>query len=483
MAKSKHDEPTLFAAITTYMNYLVMFIFGYLREFFRGFLSAKPQKGYALLVKGYEDFYTRRFYGRMEDCWNRPITGTPGAWIDVLERVRVKDNLVLTGEKRKCLNLGSYNYLGFADQNMKCRSEVKEAMKQYGVVTCSPVVASGQTSLHRDLEREVADFLGKAAAIVTPMGFATNSTVLPAIVGKGDLIISDSLNHASIVVGARSSGAKIKVFEHNNPKSLAKVLQTSIREGQPRIGQSWKKILVIVEGIYSMEGEIVRLKEIVQVCKRHKAYLWLDEAHSIGCMGATGRGVCEHTGVSTEDVDIMMGTFTKSFGSVGGYIAGSQELIDTLRAATASSCFAASMSPACVQQIISALAILQGKDGTDLGKQKIKQLHENANMFRTRLQAMGCHVLGDPDSPVVPMMLYNPTKIAAFSREMLKRNVAVVVVGFPATPLLLSRVRFCLSAAHSKKDLESALEAIEEVCSSCVLFYRRETLENLLSTR
>jgi serine palmitoyltransferase len=175
--------------------------------------------------------------------------------------------------------------------------------------------------LHAQLEKKVAQFVGKEDAIIFDMGYATNSTSIPSLIGKGGLIISDSLNHASIVMGCRSTGAKIKVFRHNDPEDLERVLRQSIAEGQPRTHRDWKKILVVVEGIYSMEGEILRLPEIVAVKKKYKAYLYVDEAHSIGALGKTARGVCDYWGVDPADVDILMGTFTKSFGSVGGYIA------------------------------------------------------------------------------------------------------------------------------------------------------------------
>ncbi|KAK9072356.1 hypothetical protein SSX86_008790 [Deinandra increscens subsp. villosa] len=197
-----------------------------------------------------------------------------------------------------------------------------------------------------------------------------------------------------------------------------------------------------------------------------KAYVYLDEAHSIGAVGKTGRGVCELLGVDTDDVDIMMGTFTKSFGSCGGYIAGSKELIRYLKYTCPAHLYATSISPPAAQQIISSIKVILGEDGSSRGAQKLVQIRENINFFRSELQKMGFEVLGDNDSPIMPIMLFNPAKIPAFSRECLKRNVAVVAVSFPVTPLLLARARVCISAAHTREDMMQALKQCSSISQS-----------------
>jgi serine palmitoyltransferase len=292
--------------------------------------------------------------------------------------------------------------------------------------------------------------------------------------GKGVLIISDTLNHSSIVEGVRGSGARVQPFAHNDMAQLEAVLQHATECGQPN-GQPWRKIIIIVEGIYSMEGQFCRLREVVALKKKYRAYLYLDEAHSIGAVGPRGRGVTDHLGVPTADVDIMMGTFTKSFGSVGGYVAGSKQMVAALRRHAAGSLYAPAMSPPAAQQALSALRVIMGSDPAtgDLGQRKIAQLRENSNMFRKGLLAMGCRVLGDIDSPIIPIMLYHPEKISGFSRNCLKRAMAVVVVGFPATPLLLSRSRFCIAASHTRDELELALGLIEEAAAETGVLYDR----------
>lgn len=440
----------------------------------------------------------------------------------------------LTGQAHRCLNLGSYNYLGYAEVPGGVHESVAETVKTWGVAACDTAVGTGRSSVVRKLERTVADFLGKEEALVVGMGFASNSQILPALVGKGDLILSDALNHASIVVGARSSGAAIRVFAHNCAKSLDQTLRDAIISGQPvkkasvetttkpsdennckslsslstsctgkdvncdRNSSSndddassssasssstlslasstykpWRRILIVVEGMYSMEGESCNLRDIIAVKKKYGAYLYLDEAHSIGALGPTGRGVSEYAGVDTRDIDIMMGTFTKSFGSVGGYIASDKALISHLRANAPASLFSSAMSPVCAAHTIWAFQQLAGADGTNIGRNKIQALRDNAIYFRTQLSKMGVQTLGDWDSPIIPIMLYNPAKIAAFSRECYSRGLAVVVVGFPATPLLLSRARICLSAAHTRQDLDWALSIIDEVASIIQIKYDR----------
>jgi serine palmitoyltransferase len=309
------------------------------------------------------------------------------------------------------------------------------------------------------------------------MGYNKNTSTLASLMtDNGTLIISDSLNHTSIVNGSRASKAQIRVFRNNDTEHLEEVLSDAIVQGQPRHHRPWKKILVVVEGIYSMEGAICRLKEVVRVAKKYKAYLYVDEAHSIGALGATGRGVCEYAGVNPADIDILMGTFTKSFSGMGGYIAGSKETIDYIRSVSEGILFHNSMSPVVSQQILTAFRVISGADGTNFGHAKIQRLISNSNFFRQEMKRLGLHVYGDYDSPIIPIMIYFPAKIAAFSRECLARGLAVVVVGFPATSVILSRVRFCISAGHTREDLQKAVKIIDEVTTLLCMKYDRSEL-------
>jgi serine palmitoyltransferase len=264
--------------------------------------------------------------------------------------------------------------------------------------------------LHSELEELTAKFLGVEEAIVFGMGFATNALNLPSILSPGCLVISDEKNHASIILGLRLSGATIKVYNHNDTKHMESVIQKAIVNGQPN-AKPWKKILIILEGVFSMEGSIAKLPEIIAIKKKYGAYIYLDEAHSIGATGNHGKGICDFYGIDPKDVDILMGTFTKSFGSAGGYIGGSKSLISFLRANSHAHCYASSMAPGVTQQILTSMKIIMGLDGTNEGKRRIDQLARNTRYFRKRLAQIGVITYGHEDSPVVPMLVYLYSKI------------------------------------------------------------------------
>uniref|UniRef100_A0A6Q2X2V4 Aminotransferase class I/classII large domain-containing protein n=1 Tax=Esox lucius TaxID=8010 RepID=A0A6Q2X2V4_ESOLU len=478
------EQAPMYVAVMTYLGFGLVTLFGYFRDFLRAVGLEKchiakerdEQKDFVPLYQDFENFYTRNLYMRVRDNWNRPICSLPGPVFDVMERVSPDYNWTfrLTGKTiPNVINMGSYNYLGFAENNVDFLKTVAERVQQYGLGVCSTRQEMGNLGIHQELEELVAEFLGVESAMVLGMGFATNSTNIPALVGKGCLILSDELNHTSLILGARLSGATIRVFKHNNMQSLERVLRDAVCSGQPHTHRPWKKIMIMVEGIYSMEGSVVCLPDIVALKKKYKAYLYLDEAHSIGAVGPTGRGVTELFGLDPSDVDVLMGTFTKSFGAAGGYIAGKKELVDYLRSHSHSAVYASAMSPPVTEQILRAMRCIMGLDGTTIGK--VHRLAENTRYFRSRLQEMGFIIYGNDDSPVIPLLLYMPGKVVAFSRAMLRRKVGVVVVGFPATPITEARARFCLSAAHTKEMLDKVLFDLNEVGDElCLKFSQRK---------
>ncbi|XP_065183456.1 serine palmitoyltransferase 2-like [Sycon ciliatum] len=471
-------DPPMLTIILTYFQYTIFALIGYVEDWLASIgvlkvptISEHGNKGFVPLYNDFENFYMRHHYRRIRDCWDRPICSEPGAEFDVVSRISPDHNYSFQMSKKTthAINLGSYNYLGFAQKSGPCADAVETQTREYGSGVCSTRHELGNLALHEELEGLVARYLGKEAAMIFGMGFATNSMNMPALVGKGSLILSDKLNHTSLVLGSRLSGARIEVYEHNDMKSLEAKLREAISTGQPRTHRPWKKILIVVEGIYSMEGTICNLPEIIRLKKKYKAYLYLDEAHSIGACGPTGRGVTELLGVDVNDVDIMMGTFTKSFGASGGYLAATRKIINHLRKNSHSGVYASSMSVPVIQQVLSSMRIIMGEDGTNEGQKRLNSLAENTLYFRKRLKEMGFIIYGNENSPVVPLLLYIPTVIGAFSRDCLEHGIGVVVVGFPATPIIESRARFCLSAAHTREMLDRTLAVVQDVCDNLTL--------------
>lgn len=474
---------------------LLVFLFGYMRDFLRYMGIEKNhaatetnRHGYPRLYASFENFYCRNFFRRLCDGWNNPICSVPGAEIDVMERVSDDYNVTFrfTGNKKRAINMGSYNYLGMAENSGPRIEAVYKEIQQYGSSTLSSRAEFGTTATLIELEQKMAKYLGVEDAMVVGMGFATNSNNIPVLGGKGTLIMSDELNHSSLITGCRISGATCKVFKHNDTVDLERKLRRELIKGQTNSNKQqqnqqnsnsdgnsmtasttsyrpWRKIIIIVEGIYSMEGTIVNLPEVIRIKKKYQAYLYLDEAHSIG---ALDKGVVNYYGCDPKDVDILMGTFTKSFGAAGGYIAGAKRLIDYLRVKSHATCYAATMAPPVARQIIGVIDSIIGNEQDPMeneGYRRIKKLRENTLYFRSKLREKGFILLGNHDSPVVPLMVYSATIVVEMIRASMKQNVALVGAGFPATPLLEARVRFCVSSAHTKEMLDHVIDVVDDI--------------------
>lgn len=478
--KESFEKPILLSTLLTSISFYILMFLGYISQALFPPKVAKEQnrRGYPHLYDKFASFYSRYVYRRVRDCWNYPICSVPGAEVVLKERITPDSGWTFefTGSKRKCINLGSYNYLGFAEPTGPCAELAIKAAYTYGLSTGGTRQQYGTCEIHGELEKLTAEFLGAEDSITFGMGFATNSLNIPTLFSPGCLVISDERNHASLILGIRLSGATVRVFQHNDVKDLERVLKKAIYYGQSKDSKThtpWKKICIFVEGIYSMEGSIVHLPEIIALKKKYKAFLYLDEAHSIGAIGRSGRGVVDYFGCDPKDIDVLMGTFTKSFGSAGGYIAGTQQFISYLRQKSYASKFACAMSPPVAAQIICVLKILMGKDGTDLGKKRIDTLARNTQYFRRKLAQIGLITYGNQDSPVVPVLVYLYSKIAYSVRTLIENNIATVGVGYPATPLLEGRLRVCLSAGHTKKQLDHALGIFEKVANDIGLKYSR----------
>lgn len=537
---SKHDSseqvareeeaPSYVTVLSTYVTYIMLILFGHIRDFIgRRFYSAdfqhlRENNGYAALNSDFDSFFTRRLKTRIDDCFERPVTGVNGRTVMTLERVSddYNRNFRLTGRRRRALNVSAYNYLGFAQSHGECADAVDTGLDMYGISSGGSRLGAGLLDLQAQAEKMVARFLRQEDAMLISMGYATNSTTIPAIAGPGTLILSDELNHTSLRAGVRMSGASIRTFKHDDMEALESLLREVISQGQPRTHRPWKKIVLLVEGLYSMEGTIVDLPRVIALKKKYKCYLYVDEAHSIGALGPRGGGVCEYFGVNSDDVDLHMGTFTKSFGAVGGYVAGRKALIDRIRIGNYSNVYGETMAPPVLVQIMSALTTIMGLGNVSAdrallppwmkfsesflcgeeGQMRLERLAFNARYLNHGLRKLGFIIWGSRDSPVIPLLLFQPGKMRLFSQFMLHRELAlppskrwqaeddawncaglenadvpvprpgepcrrppivVVVVAYPATPLISTRVRFCVSAAHTKQDIDDVLIACSEI--------------------
>ncbi|UXI22667.1 hypothetical protein NH340_JMT08610 [Sarcoptes scabiei] len=481
--------------VSNYICHGTLFAFGYVNDFLRriGLLESLDhveanRPGYTKLYTTFAPFYYRNIILRLINMFQIPICSAPGGYTDFLEREFKPYNSEwkFTGRKIRAINMGSYDYLGHSTNSGSRIESVVHIIKKYGVSVGSSPNELGTSEIYANLECKVARFLGVEDSIVIGMGFATNSLTLPCLFGPGSLVVSDQCNHASLALGCKISGAKIKVFKHNDMKNLEQIIRTAIIDGQPDSGEPWRKIIILIEGIYSMEGTIVDLPEVIRIKKKYKAYLYMDEAHSIGAMGNRGRGIYDYYGCDPREIDILMGTFTKSFAAAGGYIAGDKKIMDYIRYNSAAFYYGSTMSPALCQQISCILDEFLEIDNKSVNhlleqpiEKRIKQLRRNVVRFRTQLRQLGFHIDGSDDSPVVPMMVYTPTNLKCVIHELLKRGIATTGAAFPVTSLTGPRVRFCLSAAHSDRMIDYTIKCLTEIGTKIGIRYNAPMVQQL----
>ncbi len=347
--------------------------------------------------------------------------------------------------RRGLINFASYNYLG-----LSYRREVKEAIKEaaeiYGGGASGSPILSGTTALHRLLTEEIADFKQKEAALIFPTGYSANVGTISGLMRSGDLIVADQYAHASIVDGMILSKATSRFFRHNRVEDLDRKLK----------GFDGKK-LVILEGVYSMDGDVPPLADIVEVCRRHGARLMIDEAHSAFVYGANGRGVVEDQGLEDE-VDIHLGTFSKSLGGQGGYIAGSRQLINYLRGFSRSRFFSCALSPVVVAGLRKALELARSEP------ELRTKLWSNVHFMQARLHELGVPT-GDSTSQVIPIMVRDDARVLTMGEDLLREGVFINPVKYPAVGKHKSRFRMSISAAHTEDQLARGAEIIGRVLS------------------
>jgi 8-amino-7-oxononanoate synthase len=348
---------------------------------------------------------------------------------------------------REFVNFSSYDYLGLAGDPTVERAVIA-AVERYGTSASASRVASGERPLHGELERALADFLGCGDALALVSGHATNVAVIGHLLGPEDLVVHDSLAHDCIVTGARLSGARRLAFPHNDMAALDELLT---RE-RPKA----RRALIAVEGVYSMDGDLAPLPAIVALKRKHDALVLLDEAHSLGVLGATGRGAGEHFSVARGDVDLWMGTMSKTLASCGGYLAGAPELIDYLRFTLPGFVYSVGLSPANAAAALAALRILVAQP------KRTARLRLRSDHFRTLCRERGIDIGASADSAVVPAITGDSERALRLAQALGARGINVQPIFAPAVEEGKARLRFFVTAEHTEAQLRATAEAVAE---------------------
>ncbi|MDT7880129.1 MAG: glycine C-acetyltransferase [Candidatus Hydrothermia bacterium] len=346
---------------------------------------------------------------------------------------------------KKCLNLTSNNYLGFASDK-RIVEKVIEYVKKYGIGPAAVRTISGTMSIHIELEKKLSKFKQVEDVILLQSGFMANLSVIPSIVSNEDVIFSDELNHASIIDGCRLSRAEIVRYKHLDMNDLEDKLK--------QYGNKRRK-LIVSDGVFSMDGDIAPLNELIEIANKYNAILMIDDAHGEGVLGRNGRGIVDHFNAHNK-VDIEVGTLSKAFGVIGGFVAGSQRLIEYLKQKARPFLFSSALTVADVAANLAALEIMESSD------ELVKKLWENKNYFQENLKKMGFN-LGTTKTPITPIIVGDEKKAQQFSKELFENNIFVQAIVYPTVPKGTARLRVMISAIHKKEDLDFALEVFEKI--------------------
>ncbi|MCA9921900.1 MAG: glycine C-acetyltransferase [Anaerolineales bacterium] len=346
---------------------------------------------------------------------------------------------------RQVLNFCANNYLGLANHE-RIRNAARQAIDQFGVGPGAVRTIAGTMGLHIELEERLAEFKQAEACITFQSGFTANLATIPALVGKGDVIFSDELNHASIIDGCRLSRANVVRYAHNDVDDLRRKIADTTEYGRR---------LIITDGVFSMDGDIASLDKIYEVAAEFDILLMVDDAHGEGVLGRGGRGIVDHFGLHGQ-VDVEVGTMSKAFGVMGGMVSGKQSIVDWLRQRGRPFLFSSAMTVPDVAACIEAVNILN--ESTTL----VERLWQNAEFFKREMQQMGFDT-GQTQTPIVPIMLGEAPLAQKFSRRLFEEGVFAMSIGFPTVPRGKARIRVMNSAAHTQADLETAVSKFKKV--------------------
>jgi len=340
--------------------------------------------------------------------------------------------------------LGSNNYLGLTT-HPEVKKAAKEAIEVYGTGSCGSRFLNGTLDIHEELERELAEFVGKESALVFSTGYQTNLGIMSALLGRNDVVVLDKWDHASIVDGTRLGMAEVKRFKHNDMDHLKKVLDQIPKD---------KGILIVVDGVFSMEGDIANLPELVKIKKEYGARLMVDDAHSVGILGENGAGTAEHFGL-TDEVDLIMCTFSKSFASLGGFVAGGAKVIDYIKHFARPMIFSAALPPAQVAAAKASLQIIK------TNRKRRENLWENTRFWQEGLKKLGFDI-GETQTPIVPVIIGDDMLTFAIWKKLMEYGVYTNPVITPAVPPGRQLLRTSIMATHTKEQLQRALDAFEK---------------------
>ncbi len=347
---------------------------------------------------------------------------------------------------RKVINLSSNNYLGFAN-NPRMKKAAIDAVEKYGVGSGAVRTIIGNMDIHEKLEETLAKFKREEAAFIYQSGFNCNAGTIQAITEAGDLIISDELNHASIIDGARLSKAAKTIYKHSDMVSLEAVLKEN--------KDKYRNMLIITDGVFSMDGDIAKLPEIVDLAEKYGAMTYVDDAHGSGVLGESGRGTVDHFGLHGR-IDFTIGTLSKAIGVIGGYVAGSKTMYEWLSHRARPVLFSTSLPPAAVGAITEAINMLtESTEYTD-------RLWDNAAYFKEKMGSLGFDT-GHSETPITPVIIGDEAKTMEFSKRLLEKGVFVSGIVFPTVPKGTGRLRCMVTAAHSRAQLDKAVQAFKEV--------------------
>lgn len=365
--------------------------------------------------------------------------------IDVLEDHG--NGPIIQIEGKELINFASNNYLGFATREELIEADI-EATKKYGVGAGAVRTINGTLDIHRDLERKIAEFKGTEDAIAFQSGFNGNMGGIPAVMKKGDAILSDELNHASIIDGCRLSGAKIIRVKHQDMEDLEQKAKEATESGE------YNKVMYITDGVFSMDGDVAKIDEIVEIAKKYNLITYVDDAHGTGVLGK-GAGTVKQFG-KQNDIDMQLGTLSKGVGVVGGYIAGSAKLIKWLKSQARPFLFSTSLTPGSSGAIIKAIELMQGNP------ELVQKVWDNADYFKSELQRIG-YDIGVSETPITPVIVGDEKLAQEFSKKLIEKGVYAKPIVFPTVPLGTGRIRNMPNASHTKEMIDDAIKVYEEV--------------------